>query len=310
MTRERPAAPRRRRGSSAAAVASLLLLAGLLAACSPDVDASGNKGKPIRAGDRYVALGDSYTSGPGLGEPTGADGCQQTDGNYPHLLAAQLDLDLVDVSCGGATTNDLTRGQRPAGGDKVDPQLDAVTEGTDLVTLSIGANNEDVYGNLVLTCARLAAQQPDGEPCTDAADEDPGRLRRIYEDVKDDIVRTIGKILDKAPDARIVIVSYPQFFPNGGEPCPELPLAAGDYPFAHEVMARFVAAQTDAAREAGTEFIDVWTATEGHDICAPEPWAAGATPDPARGSVAYHSYGETQRKVVELLSAQLEKTDG
>ncbi|NHA01431.1 hypothetical protein G5V59_20705 [Nocardioides sp. W3-2-3] len=80
----------------AAAGCALVLTSVLaLAACTSDdePDARGNK-RPVAAGDRYVALGDSYTSAPGVGTPTGPAGCQQTDANYPHLLAAALDLKL------------------------------------------------------------------------------------------------------------------------------------------------------------------------------------------------------------------------
>ncbi|MGH3865072.1 MAG: hypothetical protein ACRDQ4_02855 [Pseudonocardiaceae bacterium] len=53
----------------------------------------------------YVALGDSYTSGPWIPEQR-ADpvGCQRSTSNYPARLAAVLHIsDYTDVSCGGAS---------------------------------------------------------------------------------------------------------------------------------------------------------------------------------------------------------------
>ena len=55
---------------------------------------------------RYVALGSSVAAGPGI-RPS-ADGAPFRAGrsarNYPHLVAEQLGLDLVDVTYSGATT--------------------------------------------------------------------------------------------------------------------------------------------------------------------------------------------------------------
>src|SRR5579859_425288 len=63
----------------------------------------------------YVALGDSYTSGPLIlplapGAPLD---CLQSAINYPHLTAGLLNLSLHDVSCGGATVGDMTTAQSP-----------------------------------------------------------------------------------------------------------------------------------------------------------------------------------------------------
>ncbi|MEV4999976.1 SGNH/GDSL hydrolase family protein [Nocardioides sp. LML1-1-1.1] len=269
-----------------------------LAACTSDdkPDASGNK-RPVEAGDTYVALGDSYTSAPGVGAPTGPAGCLQTDGNYPHLLAAALDLELTDASCGGAKTENMTTRQQ-AGGDSVRPQLDAVTKTTDLVTLSIGANNGEVYGSLVITCAQLAVGNPTGAPCSDLAQQNPDVLPKIFDEVGASIVEIVGEILERAPKARVVVVGYPQIIPATGT-CPELPLGAGDYPFGRGVIEQFVEAQRDAAAEAGAEYVDVWTATEGHDICGEEPWIAGVRP--TRNATAYHPYAEEQQAVADLV---------
>ena len=56
----------------------------------------------------YVALGDSYTSGPGLPGADPDDPCQRAADNYPAQvaegLAASYRVKLRDRSCGGATT--------------------------------------------------------------------------------------------------------------------------------------------------------------------------------------------------------------
>lgn len=280
----------------------------LLAGCTPtkkggddSPDASANR-QPIKAGDRYVALGDSYTSAPGVGTATGPAGCLRTDGNYPHLLATALDLELTDVSCGGAKTQDMTKPQ-VAGAETVAAQVDAVTEDTDLVTLSIGANNGSVYGNLVVSCARLAVTNPTGAPCSDLAQKNPDVLPQVFDGVAAGIVETVAAILDRAPNARIVIVGYPQIIPAQGT-CALLPLAEGDYAFGRGVLQEFVEAQAEAAEQAGAEYVDVWAASEGHDICAADPWVAGFRP--AKAGTAYHPYAEEQAVVADLVEALVE----
>ncbi|HMK98419.1 MAG TPA: hypothetical protein VK425_12780, partial [Acidimicrobiales bacterium] len=58
----------------------------------------------------YVALGDSYTSGPKIPtQDSAAGGCDRSNHNYPSDLAndTALDLTLTDVSCSGATTANI-----------------------------------------------------------------------------------------------------------------------------------------------------------------------------------------------------------
>lgn len=64
------------------------------------------------AGGRYVSMGSSYAAGPGVGAPDPASGaCTRSQSNYARQVAARRHLDLVDVACSGATTeNILVRG--------------------------------------------------------------------------------------------------------------------------------------------------------------------------------------------------------
>ena len=84
----------------------------------------------------YVALGDSYTSGPLILplSPTAPLDCFQSAANYPHLTAAGLGLPLTDVSCSGADVSDMTGSQH----DDQGPQFGALTASTGVVTLGIG----------------------------------------------------------------------------------------------------------------------------------------------------------------------------
>jgi len=88
---------------------------------------------------RYVALGSSMAAGPGISPR--ADGSPYLAGrsarNYPHLVAARLGLDLVDVTYSGATAaHVLTASQNGAR-----PQIDALDGSEALVTVTIGGND-------------------------------------------------------------------------------------------------------------------------------------------------------------------------
>lgn len=286
-------------------VATLTVLLAVLTACSDDVDAGKNKGRTIEKGDKYVALGDSYTSGGYLGEETGAEGCLQSDGNYPHLVAKALDLELDDVSCGGARPDHLEKPQLPVGG-RVAPQLDAVTEDTDLVTLSIGGNQDALFASVVVTCVNLGGKTPEGQPCTDLAEQRKAKIDGVLDKIASSIEDAVGEILERAPKARVIVVGYPQIVPATGW-CPALPLAPADYPVGRDVFRRVTDALEKGARAADAEYVDVWSVTEGHDICAKDPWIEGAAPDPERPGFAFHPYAEEHQAVADLLVEQLSK---
>src|ERR1700738_2192663 len=69
---------------------------------------------PTATTSRYVALGDSFTSGPLIpNQRLDSLGCLRSDHNYPALLAARLKVGtFVDASCSGAQTTDMTAAQQ------------------------------------------------------------------------------------------------------------------------------------------------------------------------------------------------------
>ncbi|WP_433755613.1 GDSL-type esterase/lipase family protein [Nocardia sp. CA-135398] len=95
-----------------------------------------------------MALGSSYASGPGLPDIVDTS-CSRSAHNYPHQVATATGLDLVDVSCGGATTaNILDTPQHTPDGAVVPVQIDAVTDDTRLVTITIGGNDLNLVGSM------------------------------------------------------------------------------------------------------------------------------------------------------------------
>jgi hypothetical protein len=281
------------------ALTSALALAALTGACDEGTPESAD------AVDRYVALGDSFTSAPGVPVTDQTTGCLRSDHNYPALLATSLGVTLVDVSCGSADTTAIEGVQQTPGGPKP-PQLDAVDGTTDLVTVGIGINDFGLYSSLLFNCPQLAATDPGGAPCRDSMATEGGgdRLVDTIEQIGPRVEAVLLAVADKAPRARVVLVGYPQFVPESGR-CEALPLAEGDYAYLRDLAIRLGDALERAADAADADYLDLVEASAGHDICAgADAWVNGALDDPER-AVLYHPFPEGQEAVARLIEELL-----
>jgi len=256
--------------------------------------------------ERYVAMGDSYTAAPLRPIPERAQACMRSKRNYPRLVASQLEnTKLVDVSCSGASTISLRGNQRFDRSDVVrPPQMDALTRGTDLVTVSIGANDFRLFNSMIYECLDLAKQDPDGAPCR--AFNNRGkrdRLERTIEKIQPRVSEAIEEIKRRAPEARVLLIGYPKLLPDTGT-CPyRMPLAEKDYDYARHINQVLAFGIRDAAVSAGAEYIDLYTASEGHDICSDDPWIAGV--HGAQRAMWMHPYPTEQQAVADLILAKL-----
>ncbi|MBO4253974.1 SGNH/GDSL hydrolase family protein [Streptomyces griseorubiginosus] len=248
---------RRRATAVAAAVGSCALV---LAAGTP-ATAHGSPGGHKKT--EYVALGDSYTSGPVI--PTQVDAnCARSDHNYPSLVAAERQGTVLDdVSCAGATTEEMWKPQGTNG-----PQLDAVERGTDLVTVQIGGNDIG-FGSIIATCAQLSAQDLAGNPCQrhyTASGVDQLALAVLQTAPK--VARVLRAVHDRAPHARVVVVGYPDLLPDDGSGCyPTVPFAAKDFPYLRDTEKRLNLMLRLTAFFNHAEYVDTYAPTRGHDMC-------------------------------------------
>ena len=305
MAVRQPLAPRPAAGPRATVVLAVLVLVTLvfLSACH-DTSPDGGRAAPAPTSPtstpadtprfaRYVAIGDSYTAAPGIPGATSNDGCLRSSGNYPHLLAAALPVGrLVDVSCGGADTADVRRAQLRG----VPPQLDAVTPGTDLVTIGLGGNDAQLFGRLLAACIREDATATTGSPCADLLGPAvPTALRRI----EANLTGVVRAVRQKAPGAKVVLVGYPQIVPPSGR-CAAVPFAPDDYAFARRVNRGLTDAVGRAATATRTAYVDLWTASQGHDVCSADPWINGLS---GAGAAPFHPFASEQAEVARLVKA-------
>jgi lysophospholipase L1-like esterase len=255
----------------------------------------------------YVALGDSYTAAPGVPQTEQETGCLRSNGNYASLVANQLESDFVDVSCSGASTVSLTGAQHSA--DHVyPPQFAALSANTSLVTLGIGGNDLKLFETMVGTCGQFGLSDPDGSPCRDYmkdAGEQKDLLVERIDKIGARVTSALKAIHDRSPQAKVILVGYPQPFPAKGT-CRILPLAKGDYPYVRGLVVKLDDALRTAAKKGKAAFIDMVKVSKGHDICAgQDAWVNGVNTDLMR-ALAFHPFAEEQQAVADLIMKKLD----
>ena len=251
--------------------------------------------------DQYVALGDSYTAAPRTGPNADTSGCSNTTVNYPHRIADATGVELQDTSCNGASTSHLTV---PKPATERGPQLDAVDEDTDLVTMRLGANDYNIIFRMFACAQRFGPELP-GTPCADFdARGGENSLDNRLVDVRANLEGAVDAIEERAPDARIILIGYPHLAPAEGT-CDELPLPAGDYAYARRIIDGLNDALEAVAGENGLTYVDMEGPGAGHDICGDEPWMAGPGL-PVVGATPWHPYAAESQAVAELVLAELE----
>jgi hypothetical protein len=295
----RPLSTDKRLLASVTALAFLVLLA----ACDDGPDGGPDENQ-IGAGDEYVALGDSYTAAPGTGELSAEDGCSQTVVNYPHLIEEATEVDLVDNSCNGANTSHLTTAKP---GTTRGPQLDAIDEDTDLVTMRLGANDYNLIFR-VFACGnpqRYGGPDAPGTPCADAdAGLGANSVENRLPQVQDNLDRAVDDIEDRAPGARIILIGYPHVAPAECT-CDLFPLPAGDYAYARRIIDGLNDAIESVADDHDLTYIDMEGPSEGHDTCSDDPWMAGIQA-PLGDAAIWHPYPKESEMVAELVLEELD----
>jgi lysophospholipase L1-like esterase len=198
---------------------------------------------------KYVALGDSYSSGTGTRtffEPT----CQRSVYAYPYLLhEAHPTWTFVDSACSGATTSTL-----------LSSQVSSVTSDTNWVSYTIGGNDAG-FSHVITECALPSW----ASNCTGAVNEAqaiikntlPGRLDTVNNEIK-----------ARAPSAKVIVLDYPKLF--NGEDCNALTFfSSSEESRLNETAELMRTTISAAATRAGANFVfrDVIPGFIGHAVC-------------------------------------------
>jgi lysophospholipase L1-like esterase len=269
----------------------------------------------VRAGLRWVALGDSFSAGEGLppfvaGTDVPSDRCHRSPRAYPDLDRSALRaISLWFFACSGATTADIAGvTQRPpeASPQALHPQLAQAN----LVTLTIGLNDIG-YAGALMDCARLGA-----------CDELPDFTRRMSSALATlpaELASAYGAIRAHIqPSATVVVLGYPQLFPERrpAQRCPELRSAfdPGEQDYLNREFELLDRVMARSAAAAGFHYASALSAFRGHAPCEPDPYLNGIT-DPGDfgvrfGEGSFHPDAAGQRAYARLLRSFLGEPPG
>ena len=141
--------------------------------------------------DRYVALGDSFSSGVGTGSYTLSSSCKRSVFAYPYLVSQQRpNTALAFVACSGATTTSLMASQ-----------IQSVTPDTTIVTVTIGGNDIR-FADLIVQCTL--------SDCSAALDATRNSLAATLNPRLDTVYTAIRA--QAAFGAKVVVLGYPREF--------------------------------------------------------------------------------------------------
>jgi lysophospholipase L1-like esterase len=208
-------------------------------------------GIPARAGSavHYVALGDSYSSGVGAGAAGGS--CGQSPNAFPALWAkANSPASFTFAACSGATTSDV-----------VGSQLSSLSTSTTLVSITIGGNDVG-FSTIMETCVLKSTSSCESAVSTGekyANDTLPGLLNT-----------TLADIRSHAPNAKVIVLGYPDFYDLSAKLC--LGLSNADHQALDNGINDLDTVIETAAADNGDTFADVRSKFSGHELCDSAGW--------------------------------------
>jgi len=171
---------------------------------------------------KYVAMGDSFSSGEGnppftAGTDTSSDKCRRSPVAYPQLLQNALDLGTTTfVACSGATTTNVLNGGSAGGAWGENPQIDALSTNTTVVTITIGGDDVG-FADYATACTEKLCG--------------PGTFDYSYimnainaSSFYDNLVTTYESILTHAPNAQVYVGEYPYLAAQNSDVCGQVDL--------------------------------------------------------------------------------------
>lgn len=208
------------------------------------------------AGEPYVALGDSYSSGVGTRSYIN-DGseCMRSTLAYPSLVAAAKSYSLNLRACSGAVVADVTNSQ-----------LSALSSSTRYVTISVGGNDAG-FVDVITECALPAW-------ASDCAGAVAGAQNYIRNTLPASLGTLYSRIRSAAPSAKVVVVGYPKLFM--GEDCNALTwFSPQDEALLNDTAVLLNNTTASRASAAGFSYVNPISRFTGHAVCDDPEWVNG-----------------------------------
>ena len=94
------------------------------------------------------------------------------------------------------------------------------------------------------------------------------------------VAATIQGIHARAPQAKVLVVGYPDGLPQNGSTCyPVVPFSSGDVTYFNSLELDLNAVIKQAAQANGATYVDTFTSSIGHDACkGSAAWVNGIIP--------------------------------
>lgn len=236
-----------------------------LAACTSEAQLQTSS---LTAGAHYVALGSSYAAGAGIGaiKADTPERCGRTVNNYASLLAADLDLNLDDQSCSGATTDHLL-----GDWDELPAQLAAVGPDARLVTVTVGGNDLNYMGLVFTASCNPETGMVIGGERSDCPPKVGLPAEVDYAQVEANLTAIAQRVHEQAPGATLVFVQYVTLVPD--EACAGIPLSAQDAANARQLASRLSQITVQVAEANGAKVLAADQLSAQHTACADQPWS-------------------------------------
>lgn len=230
---------------------------------------------------KMVALGSSFASGPGI-EPLEHKGAMRSARNYPHVVAEALGTTLVDATVAGATTATILHTRQRLGRHTFPPQVEAVPDDADLVTLTIGGNDLGYLSGVIKVALlqrllrhpmtrpiarRLGAERQHAEVTPERAQETCDQVAKVIEAVR-----------QRAPRARVFVVDYLPIFTEQSAPGAAVPFSSADITHFRGVAGVLSDLLREAATRSGADFLPACRYDQGHGTGTADPWVFGWQP--------------------------------
>lgn len=297
-------------------IAGLAAVSAGAAVMLPASPVRGDDEASIEPGSSYVAMGSSFASGPGI-DPIVNVGCGRSANNYPNLIAAELGLVLTDVSCSGATVNNVVDTSQNAGGVARPPQINAVGPDTDLVTVTIGGNDFNYLLNMFRYSCQADPAPVDAIPGITAgvkgllcAPVDVAGTQTLLDGVEAELDAMVMAIRTRAPGATIMLVDYMTIFPAKGM-CAATPMTLPQIGYFNDLADQLARATKRVAKRHDVELVRLSSESRSHHICSPEPWVGGWQFGNLFGGgvVAYHLNAAGMTATADLVLDELDHDD-
>jgi lysophospholipase L1-like esterase len=266
---------------------------------------------------RYIALGDSFSSGEGVPPfrqgtdrllPV-RDTCHRSFRAYPSLIAGRRSSPGIwgFWACSGALVADMTRANEENPGEIA--QLDRIAPpgrsdpGVDLVTLTIGGNDAQ-FSSVYLRCIFSHLVPVLGSCQNDWRVRVQDEIRRL----RTSLPQLYRALRARAPLARIIVLGYPDPFPATVPTFSRCRLwfEPADVRF----LNRMAVALNDAIRASTIKANAKVTylapsGFAGHDACSAAPWFNGLEVIPTRFDYSFHPNVLGQRRLAKNVLAVL-----